>query len=135
MERVLILCTANSCRSQMAEGLLRHMAGDRYEVHSAGTLASCVNARAIQVMAEAGIDISTHESESLDRYVGQDFDLVVTVCDYAHRSCPAFPGARRQVHWPFADPAAASGGEEDILNSFRRIRDQIRDRFKKELVD
>lgn len=122
--RVLILCTGNSARSQMAEGLLRHEAGDRFEVFSAGTKPSHVRPEAIEAMAEIGIDISKHRSKSVDEFVGQDLDYVITVCSNANESCPVFPGATRRLHWPFDDPAASEG-----IAAFRRIRDQIHARI------
>ena len=124
-QRVLFLCTHNSARSQMAEGLLRSVAGDRYEVHSAGTEATAVKPEAIQAMREIGVDISGQESKRLDRYVGEPFDWVVTVCDDAREACPVFPGAERQDHWSLEDPSAATGSEEERLEVFRRVRDEI----------
>lgn len=121
--RVLILCTGNSARSQMAEGLLRHEAGDRFEVFSAGTRPTHVRSEAIEAMAEIGIDISKHRSKSVDEFVGQDLDYVITVCGNANETCPVFPGATKRLHWPFDDPA-----EEDIA-AFRRVRDQIHARI------
>jgi arsenate reductase len=122
--RVLVLCTGNSARSQMAEGLLRHEAGDRFEVFSAGTRPTQVRPEAIQVMAEIGIDISKHRSKSVDEFVGQTLDYVITVCDNAKESCPVFPGATRRLHWPFDDPAVGEGAA-----AYRRIRDQIHARI------
>ena len=124
--RILILCTANSARSQMAEGLLRHDAGDRFEVASAGTVATRVRPEAIAVMRELGIDISAHRSKSVDEFIGQPFDLVLTVCDSAKETCPVYPGHGRRVHRAFADPAAVSGAEEERLAAFRRVRDDLR---------
>ena len=130
-KRVLFLCTGNSCRSQMAEGWLRHLAGDRYEVLSAGTRPQGMNPLAVRVMAEAGVDISGQASHSVEEYVGQDFDLVVTVCGGARESCPVFTGrVAERRHWPFDDPAEATGTEEEILSVFRRVRDEIRDRVE-----
>jgi len=128
-QRVLILCTGNSARSQMAEGLLRHEAGDRFEVHSAGTKPSTVRPEAIAVMNEIGIDISGHRSKSVDEFVGQDLDYVVTVCDNARESCPVFPARTRRMHWPFEDPAAVQGSDDERRAAFRKIRDQIHDRI------
>jgi arsenate reductase len=122
--KVLILCTGNSARSQMAEGLLRHEAGDRFEVFSAGTKPTQVRPEAIQAMAEIGIDISSHRSKSVDEFVGQDLDYVITVCSNANETCPVFPGAVKRLHWPFDDPAVS----EDTA-AFRRIRDQIHARI------
>ena len=106
-QRVLFVCTGNSARSQMAEGLLRHEAGDRFEVFSAGTHPTQVRPEAIVVMREIGIDISPHRSKSVDEFAGQAFDYVITVCDNANETCPVFPGRARRLHWPFEDPAAA----------------------------
>ena len=128
--RVLILCTGNSARSQMAEGLLRHEGGDRFEVFSAGTRPSYVRPEAIAAMSELGIDISGHRSKSVDEFAGQEFDYVITVCDDARESCPAFPGRTRRIHWSFDDPAAVEGDDETRLAVFRRVRDQIRARLK-----
>ena len=124
--RVLFLCTHNSARSQMAEGLLRDMAGDRFEAFSAGTEATRVRPEAISVMAEMGVDISAQESETLDRYLGETLDLVVTVCDDANEACPVFPGARERLHWSFPDPSKAAGGYDKRLLAFRNVRDRIR---------
>jgi arsenate reductase len=127
--RVLILCTGNSARSQMAEGLLRHMGGGRVEVHSAGTRPGFVRPEAIAALAELGIDISSHRSKHVDEFAGQRFDDVITVCDNAAENCPVFPAARR-IHWSFEDPAAAVGDEAQRLAEFRRIRDQIAARLR-----
>jgi arsenate reductase (thioredoxin) len=123
-KRILILCTGNSARSQMAEGLLRHDAGDRFEVFSAGTKPGRVRHEAIAAMRELGIDISGHRSKSVDEFTGQDFDYVLTVCDNAKESCPIFPG--KTIHRNFEDPAALQGSEEEQLAAFRRVRDQLR---------
>jgi arsenate reductase len=123
-KRVLILCTGNSARSQMAEGLLRHMAGEDFEVFSAGTKPVGLNPNAVAVMNEAGINISNHRSKSVDEFAGQQFDYVITVCDNAKESCPIFPGGGLRLHQSFEDPAAAP--DEQQLKSFRRVRDQIR---------
>jgi arsenate reductase len=125
-EHILFLCTHNSARSQIAEGLLRALADNRYEVHSAGTVATHVRPEAIRVMAEIGIDISHQKSKTLDRYLKQNFDWVITVCDDAAESCPAFPGWARRLHWPLPDPSQATGTDEDRLNEFRRVRDRLR---------
>lgn len=122
--RVLFVCTANSARSQMAEGLLRHLAGDRFEVFSAGTRPSKVNPNAIRAMEEIGIDISTHHSKSVDGFAGQSLDFVITVCDSARESCPFFSGGRARLHHSFEDPAAAPADEQ--MQRFRVVRDQIR---------
>jgi arsenate reductase len=124
---VLILCTGNSARSQMAEGLLRHDAGDRFEVESAGTKPSQVRPEAIAVMKELGIDISGHRSKSVDEFGLRKFDYVLTVCDNAKESCPIFPGHANRLHRNFEDPAAAGGSENERLAVFRRVRDQLRD--------
>ncbi len=125
--RVLFLCTGNSCRSQMAEGWLRHLGGDRYEVLSAGTSPQGLNPMAVRVMAEADVDISGHTSDPVERYADQDFDLVVTVCGGARESCPVFAGrVAEHRHWPFDDPAGARGTQEEVLAVFRRVRDEIR---------
>lgn len=130
MKRVLVLCTGNSARSQMAEGLFRQEGGGEYEVHSAGTKPSQVRPEAIAAMREIGIDISGHRSKSVDDFVGQPFDYVVTVCDNARESCPVFPAGTERIHWSFEDPAAVQGSEAERLSAFRRIRDQIRERVK-----
>jgi arsenate reductase len=129
---ILFLCTGNSCRSQMAEGWLRHLARDRYTARSAGARpAGFVHPLAIKVMAEAGVDISRQWSKSIDDFAGRSLDLLVTVCSRAQESCPAFAGARRQVHWGFDDPAHASGNEATKLAAFRRVRDEIRQRIER----
>jgi arsenate reductase len=125
-KRVLILCTGNSVRSQMAEGLLRHDAGDRFEVESAGTKPGKVRPEAIAVMKELGIDISGHRSKSVDEFAGETFDYVLTVCDNAKETCPIFPGHANRLHQNFEDPAAAQGSEAVRLGVFRQVRDQIR---------
>ena len=127
--RVLIVCTGNSARSQMAEGLLRHEAGDRFEVFSAGTHPSHVRPEAIAVLNEIGIDISQHRSKSVDEFIGQPLDFVITVCNSAKETCPVFPGDAKRLHWPFKDPAAVEGKESERLATFRRIRDQIHGRI------
>ena len=124
-KKVLVLCTGNSCRSQMGEGWLRHDLGGRVEAYSAGTKPSFVHPRAIEVMAEAGVDLSSHTSKSVERLKEIPFDLVVTVCDSAREACPVFPGAKRTVHHAFEDPAHAGSGD-DALPVFRRARDEIR---------
>jgi len=132
--KVLFLCTHNSARSQMAEGLLRHLAGDRFEVMSAGTEATHVRPLAVRAMQELAIDISGQESKTLERYLGEPFDYVVTVCDEANEACPVFPGAKRRLHWSFKDPSQATGGEEERLRAFRTVRDEIKERIEGELV-
>lgn len=124
--RVLILCTGNSARSQMAEGLLRHDAENRFTVESAGTRPSAVRPEAIAVMKEAGIDITSHRSKHVDEFAGQDFDYVLTVCDNAKESCPIFFGNATRLHHSFDDPAAVEGSEEERLQTFRRVRDELR---------
>jgi len=131
-KRVLILCTGNSARSQMAEGILRHIAGDKYDVTSAGTIASFVRPQAIAVMNEIGIDISAHRSKCLDEFLDQHFDYIITVCDNANQTCPTFPGNAERIHWSFEDPAEAQGTEEQILDVFRRVRDEIFQRMRAE---
>ena len=123
--RVLFICTHNSARSQMAEGLLRARAGDRFAAFSAGTEATEVRPLAVRAMDEIGIDIRGQESKTLHRYLDQPFDLVVTVCDDARESCPVFPGACRMAHWSFEDPSRATGTEDERLTVFRRVRDEI----------
>ena len=125
-ERVLILCTGNSARSQMAEGLLRQDAGDRFEVESAGTTPGQVRPEAIAAMKEIGIDISGHRSKHVDEFAGKPFDYVLTVCDNAKESCPTFPGRTNRIHKAFEDPAALEGAEQDRLALFRAVRDEIR---------
>jgi arsenate reductase (thioredoxin) len=129
-QRVLFLCTGNSARSQMAEGLLRHEAGDRFEVFSAGTHPTTVRFEAVAVMSEIGIDISGHHSKSIDEFVGKNLDFVITVCDNAKESCPVFPGSTKRMHWSFEDPAAVQGTSNERKAAFRRIRDQIHARIR-----
>lgn len=128
--RVLILCTGNSARSQMAEGILRAMDSDHLEVFSAGSRPSVVNPLAIEVMRERGVDISGHRSKHLSEFLQQPFDFVITVCDQAAESCPIFPGPARRIHWSFPDPAAVSGDREAQLNAFRNVRDDIEAHLK-----
>ena len=130
-QRVLILCTGNSARSQMAEGLLRHDAGDRFDVESAGTKPGHVRPEAIAAMREIGIDISSHRSRHVDEFQDQPFDYVLTVCDNAKETCPIYPGQTNRIHHSFEDPAAVQGSEEERLASFRRVRDQIRQYLRK----
>jgi arsenate reductase len=129
-KRLLVLCTGNSARSQMGEGLFRAEGGDGYEVFSAGTKPSIVRPEAIAAMKEIGIDISSHRSKPVDEFAGQNFDYVVTVCDYARDNCPVFPGGTERIHWSFEDPAAVEGDESERLAAFRRIRNQIHERVK-----
>jgi arsenate reductase len=128
--RVLILCTGNSVRSQMAEGLLRHLGGARYEVFSAGTRPIGVSPLAIEVMRELGIDISTQRSKSVAEFAEQAFAAVITVCDNAARECPVFPSATQRVHWGLPDPGAVSGTHEEKLAAFRRVRDDLEKRIR-----
>ncbi len=132
--RVLFICTHNSARSQMAEGLLRHLGGERFEAFSAGTEATHVRPLAIKAMGELGIDISGQQSKTLDRYLNEPFDEVITVCDTAAEVCPVFPGAVRRRHWSFEDPSRATGSEADQLEVYRRVRDEIRARIEEELL-
>ena len=125
MVRVLILCTGNSARSQMAEGLLRQLGGGVVEVASAGTKPGIVRPEAIAVMAEAGIDISSHRSKHVDEFVGDSFDYVITVCDNANETCPVFLGAPTRVHWSLPDPAAVTGSEAERLAAFRKVRQSL----------
>jgi arsenate reductase (thioredoxin) len=125
MQRVLILCTGNSARSQMAEGLLRHLAGDRFEVCSAGTKPGVVRPEAVAVMRERGIDISSHRSKHVDEFAGQSFDFVLTVCDNANETCPVYPAGTVRLHRSFADPAAVQGSEEERQRAFRAVRDEL----------
>jgi len=125
-KKVLFLCTANSCRSQMAEGIANHFLGDRLEAVSAGTEASFVNPRAIEVLKEIGIDISQHRSKNLDEFAEQDFEYVITLCGDANEKCPLFFGGVQRTHLGFSDPAKATGGEEEILTEFRKVRDEIK---------
>jgi arsenate reductase len=126
-KKVLFLCTGNSARSQMAEGFLRHMAGDKFEVFSAGIKPTQINPLAIKVMAEAGVDISKHRSKSAMEFIGENFDYVITVCDNARQTCPVFPGNYEKVHWDLEDPAIAQGTEEEKLEIFRKTRDKIKE--------
>jgi arsenate reductase len=134
-QKVLFLCTGNSCRSQMAEGWLRHLAGDRFEVVSAGTHPVGLNPYAVTVMGEAGVDISNHVSERVDPYLEQRFDYVITVCDNAQEACPVFPGASSKLHWNFDDPAKATGTYEQQLIVFRKTRDEVADRIRQFLAE
>ena len=127
MKKVLVLCTGNSCRSQMAEGYLRFFAGDRALIKSAGIETHGVNPKAIEIMAEDGIDISSHTSNNVDEYTSIDFDFVITVCDNAKERCPIFPGTAKTFHHDFPDPAKATGTKEEIFQEFRSTRDLIKD--------
>ncbi|GEP98523.1 arsenate reductase ArsC [Chitinophaga cymbidii] len=130
MKKILVLCTGNSCRSQIAEGYLRHFAGDAAEVYSAGVETHGVNPRAIATMAEDGIDISGHTSNNISEYTDIDFDYVVTVCDHAKERCPVFPSRAEKFHENFPDPAKATGTEEEITEQFREVRQIIRNYFE-----
>ncbi len=129
-KRVLFLCTANSCRSQMAEGITNHFFGNALEAFSAGTQASFVNPMAIEVMKEIGIDISNHRSKNFSEFDGQKFDYVITLCGDANETCPLYIGGTKKTHIGFDDPAKATGSHEDILREFRRVRDEIKDKLK-----
>jgi arsenate reductase len=138
MKKVLFLCTENACRSQMAEGLINQDLQGEVQAFSAGVRATRVNPRAIQVMAELGIDISGQRSKSLDEFMQDKFDLAITLCDQAQRECPMFLAADRLLHMGFPDPAKATGTEEEILREFRKVRDEIRQKMvpflRKELL-
>lgn len=133
--RVLFLCTHNSARSQMAEGVLRALAGDRFDVASAGTEATRVHPIAIQAMEEVGIDLTGHTSKTIDAFLGQSWDYVITVCDSANERCPLFPEGTTRIHWSFDDPSQASGTDEDKLKKFRRVRDEILTRLRQWFAD
>ena len=132
--RVLFVCTHNSARSQMAEGFLRAFGGDRFDVASAGTEARGVHPFAIQAMAEVGIDIGAHGSKTIDRYIAEPFDVVITVCDEAAEACPVFPNAAERRHWSFPDPSAVAGDDERRFAAFVEVRDAIRERIDAELL-
>jgi arsenate reductase (thioredoxin) len=129
-ERVLFLCTHNSARSQMAEGFLRELAGDRFEVESAGTEQTRVNPLAIRAMQEVGVDLGGHRSKTLEQFLDQPWDYVITVCDSANERCPIFSGSARRLHWSFEDPSRATGNDDERLEIFRRIRDEISTRIE-----
>jgi arsenate reductase (thioredoxin) len=134
--RVLFLCSGNSARSQIGEALLRKYAGDRFEVHSAGLEAKGINPYTVRALEEIGIDMSGHRSKSLDEYLGKvHFAYLITVCDRAAEACPIFPGMGQRLHWPFEDPAAFVGSEEETLNQFREVRDQIDERIRAWLAE
>lgn len=132
--RVLFLCTHNSARSQMAEGLLRHSGGEGFEVHSAGTVATRVRPEAIAAMRELDIDISGQQSKTLERYLQEPFDEVITVCDDANETCPFFPNAHNRRHWSIPDPSGVAGSDEERLTAFRQARDMLRQRIENELL-
>ena len=134
MKKVLFLCTHNSARSQIAEGLLRHFGGDSYKVYSAGTEKTFIRPQAIQVMAELGIDISQQESKTLEQYLQDRFDEVITVCDDANEACPVFPNAKRRRHLSFPDPSKAQGTEKEQLQVYREVRDAIQQKIEHELL-
>ena len=133
--KVLFLCTGNSCRSQMAEGWVNHLLSDSVKAYSAGTRPSVVNPRAVQVMQEVGVDISKQTSKSADDFLDKPIDLLITLCDHAKETCPFFPGVGRKVHKGFEDPADAVGTEQEILDVFRKVRDQIKDEIVAFLKD
>lgn len=133
-QRVLILCTGNSCRSQLAEALWRHEAENRYEVQSAGTAPKGVNPLTLKVLEEIGVSTAGLHSKHVDEIDTRNIDLLVTVCDHAKETCPILPGNFQRAHWPFDDPAAAKGSEEEVLPVFRRARDQIRERIREHLA-
>ena len=133
--KVLFLCTGNSARSQMAEALLRHLGGNRFEAHSAGLDPKGMNPLTVEALAEIGLDTEGQSSKNLQIYLGQTFDHVITVCDHANEKCPAWPGKTQRHHWSFEDPAAATGTHEEQLKVFRKIRDQISARIKAWLQD
>lgn len=134
MKRILVLCTGNSCRSQIAEGYLKHFAGNKAEVYSAGVETHGVNPKAIQIMQEDGIDISRHTSNNVNEYRNIDFDYVITVCDNAKERCPYFPSNAKKFHYNFPDPAKATGTEEKVMQQFREVRKMIKD-YSKEFVE
>jgi arsenate reductase len=134
-KKVLILCTGNSARSQMAEGLLKHITHGTYEVYSAGTKPSIVRPEAIKALAEIGIDISKNRSKAVDEFVNEEIDYVLTVCDNAKENCPHFPAKTKLIHHSFADPAEISGDEETRLSAFRKIRDEIRQYFENDFIN
>ncbi|MCW5906770.1 MAG: arsenate reductase ArsC [Chitinophagales bacterium] len=131
---ILVLCTGNSCRSQIAEAYLRHFAGDKATVYSAGVETHGLNPRAVAVMKEDGIDISHHTSNHVDEYAHVSFDYVITVCDNANERCPVFPSKAKKLHYNFPDPAKATGTEEEIMNEFRKVREEIKN-YCKEFVE
>ena len=134
MKRVLFLCTHNSARSQMAEGLLRHLGGDDYQVYSAGTEKTSVRPQAIRVMSEIGMDISHQQSKTLEQYLNEHFDEVITVCDDANEACPVFPNTNNRRHWSFFDPSQAPGTEAEQLRVYRAVRDAIQQKIEEELL-
>lgn len=133
-KKILILCTGNSARSQMAEGLLKHITQNKYEINSAGTKPSIVRPEAIKALAEIGIDISANRSKSVDEFANEEINYVLTVCDNANESCPYFPAKTKLIHHSFEDPAEIQGDEEIRLNAFRKIRDEIKEYFESDFV-
>jgi len=133
-KKVLILCTGNSARSQMAEGLLKHITQNRYDIYSAGTKPSIVRPEAIEALAEIGIDISGNRSKSVEEFVNEEIDYVLTVCDNARENCPYFPAKTKIIHHSFEDPAEAQGDEKARLSVFRKVRDEIRNYFENDFV-
>ncbi|MGV3529721.1 MAG: arsenate reductase ArsC [Flavisolibacter sp.] len=134
IKKILVLCTGNSCRSQMAEGYLRKFAGDKAEVYSAGVETHGLNQKAVVVMKEDGVDISQHTSNNVNEYRDVDFDYVITVCDNARETCPYFPSRAEKFHHSFPDPAKAQGSEEEVMQQFRQVRDQVRE-YCREFVE
>lgn len=134
MKKVLFICWYNSARSQMAEGLLRHLAKDKYDVYSGGIEEAKIRPQAIQAMSEIGIDISGQTSKTVERYLNEEFDEVITVCDSADQACPFFPNAKNRRHWDFPDPEKVKGSEKEILQAFRDSRDSIKAKIEKEFV-
>jgi len=129
-KKVIFICTGNACRSQMAEGLLRHMAGDKFEVYSAGSHPSRLHPASVAVMAEWGIDIARHTAEPIDDYLDSGIDIAITVCDNAQQICPTFPGNVKRIHWGLDDPYHGWGAEPEDLLPYREIRDELKDRIK-----
>ena len=129
-KRILFLCTGNSCRSQMAEGFLRHLCGDKFEVYSAGVDPTLINQLSVKVMNEVGIDISGQRSKYAAEFLNQRFDYIVTVCDNAKQTCPNFPGVHEKIHWNLKDPAQAHGSDDDKIVFFRKIRDEIKQKIE-----
>lgn len=135
MKKILVLCTGNSCRSQIAEGYLRYYAGNMADIYSAGIETHGVNPRAVEIMKEDGIDISAHTSNNIDEYKNIPFDFVITVCNHAKERCPYFPSDAKKFHYNFPDPAKASGSETEVMNEFRKVRDLIKEFCKKFVSD
>lgn len=133
-KKILFLCTHNSCRSQMAEGLVNHFLDNRFEAYSAGTEATRVNPLAIRVMAELGIDMSRHYSKTIAEFADQAFDFVITLCGSANEQCPLFFGGVQRIHMGFEDPSRLSGREEEVLPEFRRVRDELREKLSRFLI-